>query len=334
MFAALSVLYSLLIVAWLALYALSGDALWWMALLNSFVPYFFAPLAVFLPASLLCRRWPFLMLVFPLLICLGLYVPVFLPAPPAASAADGTSLTVMSFNLWAGSKTSETAHVIFDQGTPDVIALQELGYRMERILLEEAGDVYPYYTASLSLGYRGMGVLSRYPMTELDASHLQDPGWQIQVVRIETESGPVVLYNVHPISTNVLIYLERGLDVPERVRASFASRYRLVRRLLDDVATRSEPVIVAGDFNSTERSDVYRLLSDHLTDAHRAVGWGFGHTFPAYTGRYRGVPVPAAQMRIDMIFSSAELRPVSCVVGSTWGESDHRPVLAEFVWRR
>ena len=39
------------------------------------------------------------------------------------------------------------------------------------------------------------------------------------------------------------------------------------------------------------------------------------------------------QMRIDMIFASEELVPLSSRVGTTHGESDHLPVLAEFGWR-
>ena len=78
---------------------------------------------------------------------------------------------------------------------------------------------------------------------------------------------------------------------------------------------------------------MYGLLSDRLADAHRAAGWGFGHTFPAYAGSYRGIPIVARQMRIDMVFLVQELVPLRCYTGSTGGESDHLPVVAEFAWR-
>lgn len=62
-------------------------------------------------------------------------------------------------------------------------------------------------------------------------------------------------------------------------------------------------------------------------------GLGFGHTFPAYAGRYRRIPILPRQMRIDMIFYSQGFVPLRCTVGATHGESDHLPVVAAFGWR-
>jgi len=69
-----------------------------------------------------------------------------------------------------------------------------------------------------------------------------------------------------------------------------------------------------------------------LKDVHGSVGWGFGHTFPAYAGSFRGIPIFSRQMRIDMIFYSPELAAVGTQVSATHGESDHLPVIAELVW--
>lgn len=93
-------------------------------------------------------------------------------------------------------------------------------------------------------------------------------------------------------------------------------------------------MIVVGDFNSTDQSEVYQLLGRVLTDAHRAVGWGLGHTFPAYAGSFRGIPILPWQMRIDMIFYSDEFAALRSQVGPTYGESDHLPVLAQLTWQK
>ena len=116
--------------------------------------------------------------------------------------------------------------------------------------------------------------------------------------------------------------------------SSCEARRAFFRRLVADLASRPGPVVVAGDLNSTDKSEVYAILSAHLTDAHRAVGWGFGHTFPAYAGSYRGIPIVPRQMRIDIVFASDEFVPLHSRIGSTYGESDHLPVLAELGWRR
>jgi endonuclease/exonuclease/phosphatase (EEP) superfamily protein YafD len=334
---ALSVLYACLIALWFVLHAWLGDTAWWLALLNVFAPHLFLPLALLVPACLFCRRrsvW--ISTAVPCLVWAALYGHLFLPAPPTAHAAEKAPLTVMSFNVWGGSGAPETARVLLDHGAPDVVALQELSPQMAQVLLAELGDVYPYqiFEPGRGYGYHGMGVLSRYPLTALDTSGLRDRYWRIQVVRVETGNGPITLYNAHPSSTNVVRYLREGIPIDEGVRTSFAARRALARRLVDDIARRPGPKIVAGDWNSTDQSDAYAILSEHLTDAHRAVGWGLGHTFPAYARRYRGFPILPRQIRIDMIFCSQAFVPLRSSVGAAYGESDHLPVVAAFGWRQ
>ena len=331
---ALSWLYAAGIALWFVLQRQVGDAAWWLALLNALVPYLFLPLVVLLPAALAWRQRPFGMSVaLPALVFVALYGHLYLPARPVAHATIEAPLTVMSFNIWGGSQAPETARVILDHGAPDVVALQELTPHMAEVLQAELGDVYPYRAIEARGQYHGLGVLSRYPLAELDISHLLHPDWRIQALRVEARGGAFTLYNVHPYSTNVIFYLESGAPIAEQVRASVRTRQDLIRRLAADVTGRAGPVVVAGDLNCTDQSKAYAILADHLADVHRAVGWGFGHTFPAYAGRYRGIPVLPRQMRIDMIFASEELVPLRSRVGETHGESDHLPVLAELGWR-
>jgi endonuclease/exonuclease/phosphatase (EEP) superfamily protein YafD len=182
--------------------------------------------------------------------------------------------------------------------------------------------------------HRGMGILSRYPLTEIDASHLADPAWQIQIMEVEAEFGDFTLYNVHPHGTNIFIYIEEGIAIGDNVQASFQIRRQLIESLIADINQRQGPVIVAGDFNSTDQSEVYQLIQSVLKDAYGSVGWGFGHTFPAYAGSFRGIPIFSRQMRIDMIFYSPELTAVSSRLSTTYGELDHLPVIAQLVWQK
>jgi exonuclease III len=114
-----------------------------------------------------------------------LYGHLFLPACPAAPTTGEKLLTIMSFNIWGGSRSKETARVLPDNASPDVVAIQELTPHMAQVLVEEVGDVYPHRVFSTGTQNRGMGVLSRHPLAELDSSRLSDPDWQIQVVQVE-----------------------------------------------------------------------------------------------------------------------------------------------------
>jgi endonuclease/exonuclease/phosphatase (EEP) superfamily protein YafD len=330
----LLVVYAVLVLTWFILNQTIGDGVWWLALISVFAPYLFVPLVVLIPVGLVCHQRAILAaLALPALLFLVLYGPLYLPSWPTAWAGNGSTLTVMTFNIWAGSELSETARIILDHGPPDVVALQELTPQLSRLLLEELGDLYPYHTLGPGSGYWGMGVLSRYPLTEVRLSVPGLPRWQVQAVQIAGETGPFTLYNVHPPSTHIPLSAGTIPSIPRRVRDSFERRRVFAERLAREIASRPGPVIVAGDLNSTDRSDVYRILTDSLSDAHQAVGWGLSHTFPAQWGRYRGIPYPPKVVRIDMILASDAFVPLHCYVGATGGESDHLPVVAEFGWR-
>jgi hypothetical protein len=53
---AIAWLYAGGVVLWFALHGWLGDAVWWLALLNAFAPFFFLPLVLTLPACFICRQ--------------------------------------------------------------------------------------------------------------------------------------------------------------------------------------------------------------------------------------------------------------------------------------
>jgi len=323
-------LYAGLIIIWFILQVWIGDGVWWLALGGSFTPLLFLPLIVLLPTCLICRWRPFwLSVVPPVAIFLILYGTLFLPRLRPASVE--APMVVMTFNIWGYSESVETARAIVYDEVPDVLALQELSPEMATVVVEELGDIYPYREFVFGTDPdSGVGVLSHYPVQQVAS---QVSGWRVQALRVVVGERSFTLYNIHPAVSNVLAYLEDGDSLAEGMEASWREREAQIRELVADIESRDEPVIVAGDLNSTDQSTVYRLLDGELSDAHRVSGWGLGHTFPAYGGSWRGIPIIARQMRIDMVFYSDEFVALSCSVGSAHGESDHLPVLAELAWR-
>jgi endonuclease/exonuclease/phosphatase (EEP) superfamily protein YafD len=163
---------------------------------------------------------------------------------------------------------------------------------------------------------------------------LSESDWPIQAIQVDVYDQTFTLYNVHLKPTNVLYYIQTDAPIAQSVQASYRAREQQVTWLTADLADRQGPIIVAGDFNTTDQSDAYAILADHLTDAHYAAGWGMGHTFPAYAGSFRGLPIVPRQMRLDMIFHSEEFVALSSRVSCAYGESDHLPVLARLAWRK
>ncbi len=326
-------LYTSLLCVWFALHGRYGDGIWWLALINAFVPWLFVPLLIFIPFALWDRRarsW--LPLLPPLCLCLLLYAGLFMPSGARAQAAGDETLRVMSFNLYNYSIHAATAQVIIDNDWPDIVALQELSPAMANLIIKLVGDRYPYRVLNARSDHRGMGIFSRFPLQPVKPTRLFDPASEIQIVNVYTDEASFTFYNVHPHSTNVLVYLQYSLPLAKTVTKGYAERLNFVQTLVEDVRARAGPVIVAGDFNSTDQSDVYATLTSRLSDAHRVAGWGFGHTFPAAAKHWRNLLIPARLVRIDMIFYSADFRALASAVSATHGESDHLPVVARLSW--
>jgi endonuclease/exonuclease/phosphatase (EEP) superfamily protein YafD len=81
-------------------------------------------------------------------------------------------------------------------------------------------------------------------------------------------------------------------------------------------------IVIGGDFNAPQGDAIYRVLRPRLQDSFARAGRGWGNTiindFPA--------------LRIDQIWASDELQPQSVTAHKT-ENSDHRAVVADFIWR-
>ena len=82
-------------------------------------------------------------------------------------------------------------------------------------------------------------------------------------------------------------------------------------------AAEGGPLIVAGDFNTPPRGELYATLASRFTDAFAQAGWGFGNT---YSSRW---PV----VRIDHVWFSSDVQAVRAWVPPVMA-SDHRPLMA------
>lgn len=96
------------------------------------------------------------------------------------------------------------------------------------------------------------------------------------------------------------------------VQTTRRNRQSQLEILLREAAAARGPLIVAGDFNTPPRGQIYRALTAQFSDAWDAAGRGLGYTFAS----------SQPSLRIDHVFArglqivSAEVQPP--------GGSDHR----------
>ncbi|MEZ4683937.1 MAG: endonuclease/exonuclease/phosphatase family protein [Caldilineaceae bacterium] len=223
--------------------------------------------------------------------------------------------------------------VIRDNGLPDIVATPGNAASAQSVARAGIGCRLSYQFYENTLNGRGITTLSRLPMQSIRSTMIIDLNCRIFRVTVDP-TYHFLLYNCHPQSSNLLNFLGDGYPMDAQIAETFRMRRLLSQALAADIAERNEPAIVVGDFNSTDQSDAYHILQSQLQDAHRQAGWGLGHTFPAYRGTFRGVPILPRLVRIDMVRYTSEFVALASRVSRSHGESDHLPVVATIAWRR
>lgn len=324
-------LYSAGIVLWFLLHLVFGDRFGWLALVSTFAPYLFWPLPFVLVVGLLAGRRTWMPILLAVLVFAIEYGALFDFGLLDRRTVEGEPISVLTFNTWGYSASPETAQAIVAWGTADIVVLQELSSEIAAIIDRDLADTYPYRL--LEPGNR-KGILSRYPLS--DANDSLPPGvrWFTQAAEVEAGGRRLTVYNVHLYATTVLSDLAEGRSVANGLAGGAAAREEQAAALVQDIATRTGPVIVAGDLNATDQSTAYAVLTEQLDDAHRQAGNGFGHTFPAYRGSFHGLPILPRALRIDTILYSPDLQATDSRVVPEHGESDHHPVWATLIMSR
>jgi vancomycin resistance protein VanJ len=306
-----------------------GDRTWWLFFLNALALYLFAPLpALGLVAALVRQRALWLGLAAGVALFLALYGGLWLPRPAAAAAA-GPALTVMTYNVLGHNACPECVVATIRAGGADLVTLQELAPPVAAAIARDLIAEYPYQVLDPREGVVGMGAISRLP---LRATGETLPGAWVgrpQILMLDFGGTEVLVVNAHPFATH--------LGPPAAIERTVRDRYAQAQALVAFARTHPGPLLYPSDCNLSGQNADYRLLATAWRDAWPAAGRGFGHTYPGadFSGRGRftfgPLVVPRWLVRIDYIWHSPHWRATGARVGPWDGHSDHRPVVARLV---
>lgn len=297
---------------------------WTLTATNIYAPYFFAPLLIVLPLSVVLGRWLALAGLGVALLGAGLLWPDVVPARVfTVFETEGEPVRVATLNvLFSNQDILGTVDELIAQDV-DIIALQELTHE-NLVVLQRSQIVehYPYHMLQGDAIPGGVSILSRYPIQTASALN------EIRGVRADIDingrqTTVIALHAVVPIRT---------MDAPSPLGRRLP-RYDASRRdaeftaLLELIETIDRPLVVAGDFNMSSRESFYKRFDRVLDDAFRETSWGFGVTYPNWSQR-----VLPPQIRIDYIWSGGGLVPLSAEVNCAAQASDHCMVVADLGW--
>jgi endonuclease/exonuclease/phosphatase family metal-dependent hydrolase len=203
---------------------------------------------------------------------------------------------------------------------PDIIFLQEVPYAYHlKQLIDELFDGNGDYRFD---HLKGCAIIVRGSVN----NEIKVPKYRSQLLSVEMPNGRnLQLLNVHlqPAATNLRLFSRDCWQEHSQNRRLRQIELAYALGVLNQKSSfPGTPAIVAGDFNAPANDVVYRLLDPDFTDAFNEVGTGWANTY------HRSLPL----LRIDHIYSSEKLVPVRARAFKR-GESDHRMVVADYVYR-
>jgi endonuclease/exonuclease/phosphatase family metal-dependent hydrolase len=222
--------------------------------------------------------------------------------PQAASRLP--ELKVVTFNIKFGEKYEKAGEEL--AGKPelegaDLVLLQEMDEPSTEAIAKRLSLNYVYYPGSVHTNGRDFGpaVLTRWPIVEdakLILPHRNPTDGRIRVAvraTIETPMGKLRAYSVHT-------------EIPW---LGPRARLEQARAILDDAKSSEDPVVLGGDFNTSD--------PDAMDETVRV------YTSAGYSWVSRGVGATAGSFTIDHLFSRRFKTIEAGTVSSQ--ASDHRP---------
>ena len=233
-----------------------------------------------------------------------------------------TDFKVVSFNNKVNEFGKENVENYVNSFDADFVFLQEAGYEklgnpsLQNLKFTVHNPIISFYSKYEIIENGSIPFVSNGDALYAD---VVVKGKRIRFVNVYLEPFQLHKSMVKPTS-DIDENEEKARGLVRKFLPVFKTHQEQVEILKDFIKQSPYPLILAGDFNSVPNSYEYYTISDILQDCFLEAGNGFSTSFHDYK-----FPI-----RIDYIFSSKELKPLSYKVDRTRKLSDHYPVMATF----
>jgi endonuclease/exonuclease/phosphatase (EEP) superfamily protein YafD len=239
-----------------------------VSVLQSIVPMTGIVVAILVTVAAATRRWRATAAAGTLLaVCTALAVPSVLSH---TVAPGGDDLVVMSANLDYGGANAQSLVTAAREHRVDVLVLLEITpAAVERLRTAGLDSLLPGSVGRSRQGAGGTIIRSRIPLSLVDPGleHSSPDAWDEPVVSLHRAAGDVVLRGVHS--------LPPSLSGAADWRSGLAELEAWRKRQQAD-----QPLVMAGDFNSSQGHPGFRQVAETMIDAHRMAGRGWVRTWP------------------------------------------------------
>jgi len=230
--------------------------------------------------------------------------PYVLKKQPGGPAESSASIKLMQANVLQSNENYQKVLKTIAEVGPDVLVVQELTpeFKEATTSLEH---VYPYWRVEARVGGGGMGIFSRYPMTDIQVLTLDQSTHLAILARLEIAGRSVALLGLHP-TTPV-------------TREKFKNRTLQFEKAVALMNAINGPRVLIGDLNTAMWSPYFSDLVRDSGLRDTRLGFGIKTSWP--------VPVPSfLRIPIDHCLLSDDFQVTNVEVGSSIG-SDHLPLV-------
>ncbi|SFI25160.1 endonuclease/exonuclease/phosphatase family protein [Halpernia frigidisoli] len=234
---------------------------------------------------------------------------------------ENANLKIITLNAHAGDLGRKNIEDFIDKEDPDILFLQEAGpiskpYNFKSLEYKKTENIVFFYSK--------YSILDSKDWLPKDNAHVKSYDISIRgkiyrFINIYLEPFYLNKSMVKP-SENQDINEDKFKSLIKTMIPAFKSHQTQVAEIRKAVDNSPYPVIMAGDFNSVPNSYEYYHAGKGLQDAFEVVGSGSATSFHDWK-----FPI-----RIDYVFASKEITPISYKVDRSTRLSDHFPVIATF----
>jgi endonuclease/exonuclease/phosphatase (EEP) superfamily protein YafD len=297
LFVSVAILYLLSSVRFL------GNADYWLVDILSNFPFQYALASLILMFFCFWKRTVSLAVLAGILFIFNMLAIIDLQKSIEAAENADTIFTVYSVNINKNNGDLANLKREILEIDPEIVLLLEVTPSHEE-LLRSLKEKYSYRIQNVFKGALGFVFLSQFPIQNYHITELSDYGNSLLEAALKINTRSVLFYGIHARRP------DRG-DFNER-KMQFVNPARRINE-------KAMPAIVAGDFNATPYSQVFRdfVRISGLKDSREGFGWQ--PSWPTY--------FPPLWIPIDHILVTPDITIHNRTTGSYIG-SDHYPVIA------